>query len=646
MPAHAPTPCPFRLFSIDGRDSRGVFTLTVVEDHDSHSVNYQAISYAWLGQDRDTAIECNGVQQLITVSLQEFLTTLYDQQSGPPSPDRTWYWVDQICILQNRSDDKERQVPLMDTYFSQAEEVLIWLGASNNSTDLTLHLAEDVIMKLADTKAVEHLWVDLRQLPDDFLGSEHIFWRGLGDILMRPWFNRLWVLQELLLAKKTKFYCGHSASDISTLMERLTQTELLELAHAPGLDFQGRVRLPHALYAFRYYDTGVLPVDVLIGIAVRRQCTQSIDKVYATLGLMPPEERALVKVNYSTEDADSHIDTWILWSHLALKATDLRWLLRIELSRDRRLPSWCPNLSSTVEIDPFADLLKRGDAAAYNAGGHDIFLYAVTANKRGLICSGWIVDKVNDVVGRSDLQDAGVQSQLPQDQSHSDWPDFGEAMKDENTSLASFISRSWTLAQDAVGNSDDKWTTFLRTMTGNSNIGPGKSFDSPQDDDALKQNWATFKEHGSFYKFGTVPEAAEDYVRIALRKTCQGRNFFLTKGGMMGLGPLDIQVGDLVCALHRIPICLIAREVDPKTNVDLVQMASDRDNIGCTLVGPAYASIPCLRKAVPFLTSSLLLLPSITIHANKEPQLPHAAIGQAGNKLTLLEDDKRFFTIF
>lgn len=84
--------------------------------------------------------------------------------------------------------DKERQVPLMGIYFSQASMVLVWLGYSTDLTDAAFGLMPDIYPKLAEPERVQeaHSHGTLSSLGIPQRGSN--FWYGLGDVLSRDGF--------------------------------------------------------------------------------------------------------------------------------------------------------------------------------------------------------------------------------------------------------------------------------------------------------------------------------------------------------------------------------------------------------------------------------------------------------------------------
>lgn len=47
----------------------------------------------------------------------------------------------------------------------------------------------------------------------------------------------------------------------------------------------------------------------------------------------------------------------------------------------------------------------------------------------------------------------------------------------------------------------------------------------------------------------TVPKAVDDEQGNNIVRTCHSRQFLITEQGSLGLGPMTVEVGDLVCIL-------------------------------------------------------------------------------------------------
>ncbi|PSN64780.1 HET-domain-containing protein [Corynespora cassiicola Philippines] len=101
-----------------------------------------------------------------------------------------YFWIDQICIDQTNIRERNHQVQQMSHIYSNATCVLSWLGCDQQYVD--------AVHKFRDTGNL----------------------RELELLLSNRYFTRLWVVQEILLAKDLQFACG----DIMLPLKRLLAT--------------------------------------------------------------------------------------------------------------------------------------------------------------------------------------------------------------------------------------------------------------------------------------------------------------------------------------------------------------------------------------------------------------------------------------
>ncbi|EQB47090.1 hypothetical protein CGLO_13799 [Colletotrichum gloeosporioides Cg-14] len=115
-------------------------------------------------------------------------------------------WADALCINQGDVPERNAQVKLMGKIYGVASNTIIYLG----------HLTEDAAEVLAATtwRATEFDY----EMHDDNTGATHVaevsnkhtlVEAACRGILSRPWFQRVWVLQELILSKSPWIQCGH-----------------------------------------------------------------------------------------------------------------------------------------------------------------------------------------------------------------------------------------------------------------------------------------------------------------------------------------------------------------------------------------------------------------------------------------------------
>ena len=138
---------------------------------------YEALSYVWGTELSPKPALVNNVHYLaITQNLDCALRHL-----RLPTRSRV-LWIDALCINQQDVQERSRQVQIMDHIYSSAHQVIIWLGPDHG------HNYHNVLLHM-----------DKRMVPD----SNTLFVQLLRDICRlgsSPWFSRLWVVQELVLA--------------------------------------------------------------------------------------------------------------------------------------------------------------------------------------------------------------------------------------------------------------------------------------------------------------------------------------------------------------------------------------------------------------------------------------------------------------
>jgi hypothetical protein len=127
------------------------------------------------------------------------------------------YWIDAICINQSDTVERGQQVQMMDQIYSSAAQVTIWLGTCPQ----IFAPGVENLVSLAKTGFPPE--------PKDIISKRFIYSRvGTTSVwhlvlcivflVTRKWFKRLWVLQELCLARQATFFLGEyqfEAEDIS-----------------------------------------------------------------------------------------------------------------------------------------------------------------------------------------------------------------------------------------------------------------------------------------------------------------------------------------------------------------------------------------------------------------------------------------------
>ncbi len=163
---------------------------------------YRAISYCWGNATPAYRVMCSdGRSLLVTKSAAKLLTYLI------PRKPTDLYWIDQLCINQEDSKEKVSQVLLMGQIYSCAKQVLAWLGRGTEYSEKAVDFV-GMLFKEIENIRNQHMRPSLTTLlsspntPRTMLSNLRVpsRWRALRDLLLNPWFERVWVMQEVIMA--------------------------------------------------------------------------------------------------------------------------------------------------------------------------------------------------------------------------------------------------------------------------------------------------------------------------------------------------------------------------------------------------------------------------------------------------------------
>ncbi|KAI7781623.1 HET-domain-containing protein [Diaporthe eres] len=108
-------------------------------------------------------------------------------------------WADALCINQKDNKDQEHQIPLMGQIYRCANDVFVWLGENEPQDEpLFRGLSEALLIgEYLDPGFAETF-------------EKHVV--AAKKLLLRPWFTRLWVVQEIALPAKEPplFFAGRN----------------------------------------------------------------------------------------------------------------------------------------------------------------------------------------------------------------------------------------------------------------------------------------------------------------------------------------------------------------------------------------------------------------------------------------------------
>jgi hypothetical protein len=375
----------------------------VVRSLDDHP-EFNALSYTWGNLDKTTLITINGHVVPVTVNLEIALRHLRDHKNRKlVKPTALPIWVDAICINQPDLNERNHQVRLMKDIYTNAVQVLAWLGTGDDHTDWIFEQCNRNDLKRAWVRPPPHTAFD--DLDETFslaLDIQHI------KILTRPWWTRVWVIEEVVLAASDPVViCGYSSAYWSDYMH------LVEATIGWGRDeayplWESNKRHPdiHNSYkkegafspnAFMFRnlreeylrEKGIACCEIL-RIAEECQATDPRDYLYGCLSILKPEVSLSINIDYTEHPFKVFQDAMRAIINYEPK-TLFRWSIQSVAFNPSSpvTPSWVPDFANMYD--------------GYTAG-----LSSIGLEKHGRADKWWRLPQVSLSSGSDILRISGI----------------------------------------------------------------------------------------------------------------------------------------------------------------------------------------------------------------------------------------------
>ncbi|KAL9612822.1 MAG: hypothetical protein Q9167_002605 [Letrouitia subvulpina] len=181
-------------------------------------LSFEALSYTW-GSDaleKKAGIKCNGCALSIGSNLASALAHIRNDTE----PRRLW--ADAICINQTDTHERSLQVQHMGDIYANAQRVLIWIGEDcNDEAAECFELIKKTNAYLTDKLLQYQSVEDIPPIPyhDKCIDLDPQKWDMVRRLTDSDWFNRVWVLQEIGLARSATICYGKATMAWSQLVE-------------------------------------------------------------------------------------------------------------------------------------------------------------------------------------------------------------------------------------------------------------------------------------------------------------------------------------------------------------------------------------------------------------------------------------------
>lgn len=607
-PSYKPLPNPrtqCRLLSVHaGRSSDPIICTTSVAELAEAAGRYDALSYCWGSPHRSRSINCDGQPLNVTASLESALKRL-----RAPDIARS-FWIDQLCIDQDNLGEKQQQVRLMSDIYRHSCKVLIWLGDDGDEPRKAYKIIERLLrLDLSASNGVKNGddnlrlqtrgKIDLDQLKSHGLpGSKDIAWQELRALLSRPWFSRIWTIQEAAVAVDADFLWG---KDYTLNWEGMVTIMRLVWEHLP-MTLLGSDMLLQGLPANSIYRIAAT-MRTLDNCA--HQDLFNLALTYKAYGASKPHDKlyALLNISNSPRDVDYGKSVEVLFHEMAYhninqvyeeitrapeelsqqqwhpypgiaQGPHLRMVALICAAgiayQQLPLPSWVPDW--TVDLFPAPIWTRKTSYKTRASANNSDWPGAPTADstlERPTITNQTLAEFQWPHDTQKPIGSAGLPTMLQIKGLICDTisrrvfakVELGKSLELEEQQKALI---EWLLEADEMADlgpetsySGGADTELFRRILLLDEEDPPKPAAGVENPELCRKALLRFMKNSRFAGSMKRKLQAGDYLR-ALRNI-PGRTFFVTQGGRMGLAPHATHMYDKICVLPGFAVPLVLR---------------------------------------------------------------------------------------
>ena len=287
-------------------------------------LSYEAISYTWGDPLALEILFCGGHNAKLSIT-----RNCYNALRSLRRSDKSrTIWIDAICINQKNILERSSQVRIMDRIYSFASRVVAYLGEETPGSQLLFD-------ELVEADSLYHVTQSFKGRP--WPNAELI--HELDNLFRRPWFSRIWVIQELCVAREVIMVCGTSSASMLALFECALGylNRRVTISSIP-------VSVLAAIYGSSGWRTGDAATSIWKLLADTRECgaTDRRDKIFALKALVEDDQRELDQlIDYSRSIERVFNDVTML----LLPRVRLWLLLAVRHPHTLKMPSWMPDWS-------------------------------------------------------------------------------------------------------------------------------------------------------------------------------------------------------------------------------------------------------------------------------------------------------------
>jgi hypothetical protein len=307
--------------------------------------DWEAVSYCW--GSLATLVEIHVVESsayLNSIGTLQVSSNLHELLVGLRHREATRsLWIDAICINQGDMNERSLQVHEMRNIYRYAKRVVVWLGDVADDSTLALLSLEYMGQQIEITKREVLLPAPHRTEPDWWEPGRRPpldtdTWKAIAGLVQRPYFERLWIMQELQYANEQSIVrCG--MDEVLWYHLRRGLAKCVRATYIVPEFSLLEEKMEHVYYLALGLDT--LATENLFDMTSKCACADARDKIYGVIGLFPPSLTGRISPDYSTPVHQVYTETFL---NIAVVSKRLNFLGSHREESPPELPTWVPAL--------------------------------------------------------------------------------------------------------------------------------------------------------------------------------------------------------------------------------------------------------------------------------------------------------------
>lgn len=271
-------------------------------------VSYIALSYVWGDARETTNITLDGLPFPVTLNLFNALKRIRSSFQDVLNAENTAshgiatsqfsipLWIDALCINQLDLVERALQVTRMAEIYSKASRVIAYIGGYDSSQRVNV----DLVFNLCDEMSNEAAHIAFGQAQykayqQKDLSSSRVILDALKKLYLRPYFHRIWVVQETTAQfYSTVVMWGDRATKLEYL-KKLSKSMILAASYLEDSLYQALSLQNNACFSLVESFGQNRPADMedmarrlshLLSATGDRNATDRRDRMYGLLGLL------------------------------------------------------------------------------------------------------------------------------------------------------------------------------------------------------------------------------------------------------------------------------------------------------------------------------------------------------------------------